>query len=268
MTSSSDVYRVFARHPSLQCLLPLSPSSYLLRSASTYYSCHHFNGFPSSSSLVDLYQYFLGVSKLSSISIPSLLDIITMPDNSHLLITQFISGRRPEPSELPSLFPSMVDFALAAQSSGSIHDHLFSSVPNSFDLLRNQILSSPLFPLLPDCLGKHLMIDPPPGPTSPCHGDFLPQNLVIAQNARPFLVDWESTGFSPSFFDLGWLKAYCILSGFSLPLSLSRYHQSLSYFTRFAFVRFAFRSLQRPPSHEILLKRLDTYVSLFHDVPF
>ncbi len=264
MSSSFDVYRFFDRHPSFDCILPLSSSSYLVRSGSTFYSCHHFVTFHSLHSLYSLYLHFLTLSQSTFISLPPLSEIFQLPDNSCLLITEFISGRRPSFSELSFLLPEMVSFGLTATSSSPPSDHLIPKTPNSFELLRAQIQASPCFHSLPACLSRFLLLDPPHGSLSFCHGDFLPQNLVIDRHDNVFLIDWELTGLSIQQFDLGWLNAYCILSSLSLPFAESSYPHALDYFTRFGLVRFAYRILQQSLPQKMTSERMLTIISLFN----
>lgn len=263
MSSSSDVYLFFDRHPAFECILPLSPCSYLIRSGSTLYSCHHFVSFPSHANLSSLYLHFLNLSHSTDISLPPLSDILQLPDDTCLLITKFISGRRPFLFELPSLLPDMVSFVLSNTICSELSDHLVLATPNSFELLRTQMLASSYFRFFPDCLSQFLLLDPPRGSLSYCHGDFLPQNLVIDDHDNVFLIDWESTGLSSHQYDLGWLSAYCRLFTLSLQLPEVQYGANLDYFTRFGLVRFAYRILQQHLPQNVQCDRISNIVSLF-----
>lgn len=134
----------------------------------------------------------------TGLNVPKLLEVLKI-DGKWTLISEYIEGKplsrliKERPKKTDEYLNLFVDLQLEIQKKSS---PLFKSLKSK---MSRSIASSGLSKTV--ILSLLARLEEIPEGTNLCHGDFSPENVIIAENGNPYTIDWPHAASGNASFD-------------------------------------------------------------------
>ncbi len=146
--------------------------------------------FDESFSKADILNEALNIARVeqTGLSIPKLLGV-TVVDGKWAIITEFIEGKtlaqlmKENPEQRDDYLSCLVELQVM------MHASTCADLNKLRDKMHRKISASGL-----DATTRydlHIHLDSMPKHNKVCHGDFNPSNIIIAEDGRPYILDWS-----------------------------------------------------------------------------